>query len=339
MTTLANRSKQIGFMNGPVLRGDLLDFLEEAQGVESMLIAQRILPPYGVPLQSGQYLKLRIGRAELLSATVSRHAPGAAFPRSTRTYESDTYDCIPYGDEELVPFESEQETSRFGLEQLGEAAKLIMRKHLLAHELRTASAIFNPTTFTATTSTIAYTVANLASVDFVGADFLPLTVRLMLKGYNPKEATVVMSRAVYNYIRRSANAQAFFRGNRPNDSIILYGEGQLSDLLGVKEVLVGDAGYNTAGKSNAGPGPGPSYISTLVPIWSNSYIWVGITKSGNFTAGGAGRTVYWDKYGGLFIPETYPEWSRDSTVVRVKAYMIEKIVDTVCAELIITQYA
>jgi hypothetical protein len=151
-----------------------------------------------------------------------------------------------------------------------------------------------------------------------------------------------MSRAIFNYIRRSTLAQNFFRGNRPSDSFILYGEGQLADLLGVKGVLVGDAGYSTAGKFNASSSWTAANQSTLIaslqPIWPNTYIWVGIVKSGNFTAGGAGRVVYWDKYGGLFIPETYPEWSRDSTVVRVKAYMIEKIIDTVCAELIITQY-
>jgi hypothetical protein len=55
--------------------------------------------------------------------------------------------------------------------------------------------------------------------------------------------------------------------------------------------------------------------------------------------GGAGRTFYWDKEGGLFVTESYRDESLRSNVIRVRQHDVIKVVDGTSGELITTAYS
>lgn len=317
-------------MNGPILRGQIDTYLEEAKGAIKNLIGLQLFPEYGSPLQSGQYLKLRIALAELLNADVARHAPGAAFTRYTRTFEYDNFDCIEYGIEELVPYVQADETSRYGLDQQSKAAELAMRRMLLAHEIRVQSQTYNTNNFTAQNPTVDYTTANggqTGTVNIVN-DILLAKQQLELRGVDPFDLTMVISSRLWDYVKQSGILQNYVRGNRPTDSDKLMKPMDFAALFDLKDVLVGRASYNTAGKAVV--------PATLAYIWPNTYWWLGRIQGGDFSAGGAGRTIFWEKYGNLFTSEEYPEYQRDSAVIRVKGHMIEKVVDLTSGQLVTT---
>lgn len=318
-------------MQGPILRGQIDTYLEEAKDAIKNLIGLKIFPEYGSPLQSGQYLKLRIALAELLNADVAKHAPGAAFTRYTRTFEYDNFDCIEYGIEELVPYVQADETSRYGLDQQSKAAELAMRRMLLAHEIRVAAQVYSTANFTAQNPTVDYTTANggpniTTGVNFV-ADVLSAKRALEVRGIDPFGLSVVISSPLWDYVKQSEIMQNYLRGNRPTDSDKIIRPEDAAAIFDLQNVYVGRASYNTAAKNQP---------ASLSYIWSNAYFWIGKVEGGDFSAGGAGRTIFWEKYGNLFTSEEYPEYQRDSAVVRVKGHMIEKVVDPTCGQLVTT---
>lgn len=309
-------------MNGPILRGQIDTYLEEAKAAIKNLIGLKIFPEYGSPLQSGQYLKLRIALAELLNADVARHSPGAAFVRYTRTFEYANFDTIEYGIEELVPYVQADETGRYGLDQQSKAAELAMRRMLLAHEIRVASQVFNSGNFTVLQPSVNYTTANGGQASNgvnVVNDILTARRQLEIQGIDPFNLTLVISSPLWDYVKQSLILQNYLRGNRPTDSDKLMQPQDFAALFDLKDVLVGRASYNTAGKNVV-----PAVLSY---IWNNSYWALVEIVGGDFSAGGVGRTIFWEKYGNLFTSEEYPEYQRDSAVVRVKGNMIETVVN------------
>jgi hypothetical protein len=71
-------------------------------------------------------------------------------------------------------------------------------------------------------------------------------------------------------------------------------------------------------------------------IWPYTYIFIGVLSGGDIYNGGAARTIFWEERGGLFQAVGYPEWHRDSNIVRCQSYCTEKMIDTTCGELITT---
>ena len=106
-------------------------------------------------------------------------------------------------------------------------------------------------------------------------------------------------------------------------------EAMLGKAFGIPNVLIGDATYDSSKK---GQTAAPVYI------WNNDYIWVGNVQGGDFSAGGAGRTVVWTgDASSLFVTETYRSEQNRSDVIRVRQHTDEKIVSTPSGTLIGTQ--
>lgn len=308
---------------------DVNTYLEEARGAEDNLIGLKVFPPAGQPTQTGRYLKWRIAGAELLKANAPVHAPGSAFPRVNRRWDFDSYATVERGLEELIPIPTEEYISKFGFPLRARTAAWVQRQQLLAHELRVESALFNTSNFTSTNASVAYTSTNIATLDFVN-DVLAAKRRLEKKGVNPSEATIVMSSALWDLIRRSTIFQTYIRGNQPTDSKLIINVATAANLLGVKEILVGKASYDPTGT-------GAAYDPTkLQYIWPVTYFWIGKIEGGDFMAGGAGRTIFWSGLGPLFQAFGYPDFQRDSNIVRVKSHTVEKVIDPTCGELVQT---
>lgn len=313
-----------------VLRPDVQTKVEEAAQADQMFIGERVFPVFNSPTKNGQYPKFKLATGELLAHDNKPRAPGSAYQRLQRAYETDTYDCQDRGLEEPVDDSVSRDVARFFDAEVA-AANLTYRNVRIGHEVRVAAALMAPATFTATAAAVAYTEANIATIAF-HRDILAAADRLNAKGIVPN--AVVMNNLVFNRTRRSTLAQNFIRGaGRATDSTQLLNAADLAASLGdigVNQVLVGRLSYNGAKKGQA---------FSATSVWGSTYIWVGRIEAGDFMNGGAGRSIVWTEEGGLFVTETYRDEEIRSDVVRVRQNMVEKVIDASAGELITTSYS
>ncbi|NBW15256.1 MAG: hypothetical protein EBR82_45410 [Caulobacteraceae bacterium] len=312
--------------SGATLRGDITTAIIEGQSGNSGFIGADVFPIYNSSVKAGQYLRLRLGNAELLNDDASVVAPGASYPRTSRAFDNDNFTCVEYGLEEVVPDALAADVSRFfGLET--ETAKILLRNIQIGHEVEVAAALFNTGNFTATNSLIAYSEANLTTINFPG-DVAAAKQRLLKKGVLPN--AVVMSQEVFDRIRRSTLAQNQFFGVISNTGGRLLSEQEIAAVAGVEFCYVGKAAKNSAAK-------GQSFSGGFV--WNNTYVAVANIAGGDFAAGGVGRTIIWSEDASApFVTESYRDENRRSNILRVRSNRTVKVIDTTAAELITTQW-
>lgn len=314
--------------DGAVIRADINTHVEEAQVVDKLFIASKVFPPYLSDVKDGTYPKFKIGESELLSPDVSKRAPTGSYNRVQRDFTMDTFGTEDRGLEELVDDAQKADTVRF-FDQEVKSAKFVLRSMMLAHEVRVAAAVMNSGNFTATAALVAYSAANLANqtINPVG-DILAAIQRLTDKGVVPN--SIVLDSRMFTRVRQSTALQNYIRGNRPSDSQILLKPDDVAAAFELQNCFVGRMPKNVAKKGQA---------ASLTPVWGTTYMWVGQIEGGDPQAGGAGRTIVWNKEGGLFVSETYRSEERRSNVVRVRQNTTEKVIDGSAGELITTSYS
>jgi hypothetical protein len=310
-------------------RSDIYALVMQANtDFNKLFIGDLVLPPKPEPIRLGIYMKAKLANAELLNADAQPRAQGATYARSNRKYDTDTFDCLEYGAESVIDDSYENEVERFMNLEATEAM-LLERSLRISYEARVAAAIMNASTFTATAATVAYTAANVATIDVVNDVDLAKT-RLLKNGIIANAA--VMSQDLFNRIRRSTLLQNQIYGVVPRTAgqRMLPAEDDVARALGVDNLYVGKAPKN-------GNQKGQTYSGSFV--WGTTYIWVGNVAGGEYQAGGVGRTIQWDKdTTGLFTPETYRSDERRANILRVRQNVAEKIIDETAGELITTSY-
>ncbi len=331
-----------------VPRTDISTALMEAVGQEKKFIAQMLLPIYDSPTEVGRYPRFRKGAAELLRAgrspsdattfnsSTKRNQMGT-YNELTRKFEWAAFQTEEYGLQERIDDKIRTRMRNFFDADLI-TSKLLMNSLMLDYEmevsakLNTTSSTDSEEGFTATNSAVAYTEANIATIDFP-RDVNDCLERLTLLGTDPQECTMVLSLSVYNRLRRSQKLQTYVYGflnvtqggSQINTSMI-------ANCFGLANVLIATKSVDVAMK-----GKTPS----LVPVWGNTNVWLGKLGEGDFMNGGAGRTVTWgaDSPGGLFTSEQFRDEHRRGDILRIRSNRVLKIVDPTCAQLIATQYS
>ena len=294
-----------------------------------LFIADQILPVKGEDVKRGIYMRAKLANAELLNGDAAPRANGDAYQRVNRKYDTDTFDAIEYGLESVIDDAYESEVERFMNLEATEAS-LLMRSLQISYERRVAAAVMNASTFNATGALVAYTEANLATIN-LPADVQAARNRLMLEGIVPN--AIIMSQNVFSRIQRSTLMQNQIFGVVPKSAgqFTLPGEDDVARALGVDKLFVAKSAYNSNQK-------GQTYSGSF--IWSDTYVSVAQVMGGEYQAGGIGRTIQWSKdTTGLFTPETYRSDERRSNILRVRQHVAEKIIDESAAELITTSYA
>jgi hypothetical protein len=294
-----------------------------------MFIGDQILPVKGEDVKRGIYMKAKLANGELMNGDAKPRANGAAYDRINRVYDVDQYDALEYGLEAVIDDAYEAEVERFMNLEATEAM-LLERSLRISYEARVAAAVFNASTFTATAAAVAYTEANLATIN-LPADVAAAKLRLLKKGIVPN--SIIMSANVFNRIQRSTLMQNQIFGVVPKSAgqFTLPGEDDVARALGVEKLYVAKAAKNSNGK-------GQTFAGSF--IWSDTYISVAQIAGGEYQAGGIGRTIQWSKdTTGLFTPETYRSDERRSNILRVRQHVAEKIVDETAAELITTSFS
>lgn len=318
--------------SGATIRADLNIVVEEAYHVEKHFIGAAALPPMPVEAKSGTYPKIEIAGGALMDAVATERARGGSYGQISRKWTTDTYDCVDRGLEEPVDDTDVKDLRRFFNVEAA-AAKLTMRNVKLAHEVRAAAALFNTTNFgAATNSAVAYTEANIATINFV-RDVLDAIERVADNGIQAN--TIVLSSTVLNRLKRSTLLKEWVRGSikgSVDQPINAQAIAQSFADDGIERVLVGRARQNTAKKGQA---------KSVSSIWGTTYVWVGYVNPSARTPqdGGAGFTFYWNAEGGLFVTETYRDESKRSNMVRVRQNTTEKITDGTAGTLIATQWS
>jgi hypothetical protein len=315
---------------GATIRHDLNTVVMEASQADKFYIGPKLLPFYGVDAKSGIYPKLTKAISELLKPGSTDRERSGSYGRIKRAWTNDTYDTQDRGIEEEIDDVDVKDISRwFDLEAI--TAKTVLRAMMLAQEIRAAAAIFNTTNFgAATNSTVAYTEANIATIDAV-QDIQIAIQKIVNNAEIPN--TIVMTPNVFNRLRRSTLMKSFITGvNLPAANITANTIQQAFAANGIEQVLIGAAPYDSSVKKG-------TQVYTAANIWADTYIWVGRVASGDPYNGGAGRTLGWNAEGGQFVTETYREEKIRSNIVRVRQHTIEKIIDSSCGTLIATQYS
>jgi hypothetical protein len=314
------------------IRADINAFVEEAQAAEKHLIGGKIFPRHGVEARSGTYPRMKIGEGGLLRRDVTQRAPGASYNRISRKHSMDAYECEDRGLEEAIDDSKVQEVKTyFDVEVL--TAKLVLRNMLLDFEVKVAAKTFDTAVFPNANKKVAYTEALIATCDFP-YDLEFALEELRLRGVDPN--TIVISQKLFNYVTRTKLLQDYIFGamdttKRKNISRKDI-ESTFSEKSGFElSLLVGSAGYDA---TNKGDDNDPA---VLTRIWGNGHIWIGNVQGGDFSAGGAGRTLTWNADAPEhFVTETYREENKRGDVVRVRSNSTEKVVDETAGQIIVT---
>jgi len=319
-------------------RQELAAVIREGQGINRLNIHSQILPTLPVNKRTVHLVKAKIANTQLarILDDFLLTAPGANVERITATLNDDSFSIGIRKREVQIPDEAEMDYADYlSLESLfsqqaGEAVELTT-------EYLTALAIMNATTFGAgTNSAVAYTEANIATIDFV-RDVYDAIERGIDKGeiYN----TVVISSQVYKRIRRATLVKNFVTGQ-----LGLGFEVNQANLqkcfadVGIEKVLIGGSFYNSAAD-----GATPS----MSRIWGNTYVWVGATSSqasadvdGIASIQGVGVNAYWENYtpNDGYGVDTYREEKTESNIVRAKTSKAPYIANANAGTLITTQY-
>ena len=321
----------MAFINGgTTIRADISQALIEAPQADVGLIGAQLLPLQNVDAKAGTYLKVQLAAGELLSNNALNRESGSNYSRGIRSFASANYATNEFGLEELLPDDASADLNRF-FSYESETAKFLLRQLKLSHEKRVADLLWNATTpFTIADQTraVAYTQALVATVD-IARDVA--AAKLALAQYGYESNCVAMSANVFELIRRSTLLQNQFFGVISSTGARLLSEAEIAAALGVTNLLVGRAAYNSAGKNKSYTG------SFVVP---DTKIIVGQVSGGEFTAGGIGRTLVWtgDAAGG-FVSESYRDDARRSQVLRVRMNTDEVVIDANAAVRITTNFA
>jgi hypothetical protein len=316
------------------LRQDLNGFVQEqSPDIERMLIGLKIAPAVPGPF-SGQYPRNTILDTGLLQPGGNKaRVRGTAFPRNKTTIGNDFYELQDFSEEETIDLKTIREYSRFfAMEQ--SASVRATRRALLGHERRIASIVQNTNNFNATGAVVAYTNANLATINFA-QDILNAVDRLQRRGYSPD--TIALSSDVASRIRTTTLLQNFLKPfaagvTVATDSAIVAAFAQ----VGIRQLLIGTIGLDLAGTGST---------TTLVPAWSNSHIWVGkvgmVPNGGNVYSPGEGaiRTIYDEGQSGPISISSYDDTAINSVVIRANHDVAEKVFDQAAGELITTNFA
>lgn len=308
-----------------VPRLDISTLLMEAVHQEKHFVASSLLPVYGSEREVGRYPRFRIGKGELLKKESQKRGATGTYNESEEQFEWDSYQTQEYGHEKRVD-DTVRKQMRDFFDSDMVTAKFCMSKLMLDYEVEAAAAIMDPAVFTAAAAKVNYTENLLDTIDFP-FDLNATIEALTLNGEEPN--TIVMSLSVYNRLKRSKLLQTYLYGHlNTTQGGSNITPNLVAEAFGIPNIVIAKKSYDRGIKGK----------TDVVPVWGNSYIWVGEVQGGDFMNGGAGRTIIWDadSEGGLFTTDQYREEKRRGDMIRVRSNRVIKIVNPNSGRLITT---
>lgn len=305
-------------------RPDLAASLEEFDlAMDSMeFIGHRVYPVVPVAKQSGNFGKIPI--EQLLQNRETKRAPGSGYNRGNWTFDKATYTCEEHGVEEPVDDrEAAMYADYFDAEVVSTARA--MRAVVEAQEKRIAAAVFNASTYTATTVTNEWDdAANATPIADVEAK-----VQAIYGASGLWPNAMVINRKVFRNLRNVAEIvdRLKYQGfvDVRAEQITTSALAQVFDL---PFLLVAGGTKNTANEGAA---------ASLSPIWSDEYCWIGrIATTNDFREPCVGRIFHWASDGSDVDGrvETYRDERVRADIVRVRHDVDEVDLHTTAAGLL-----
>lgn len=284
---------------------------------------------------SGNYPVIRLGKGEMLRSNMEPRKPGSKFKQIEAEIDKEDNTLVGAGIDVVVPLEIAEDSSISGLEALtvyGEEAYLNALRY---HESRVA-AMAQGSDFDAVAATVAYTQANIDTIDF--PQDLENAIR-RIRGRGERPDTITLSPDVWSRIRRAKLTKDFIVGEIRPTAQVTPGNLQLAFAdLGIKHVRIAEGYVNNSAKGKE---------DKIESVWSNSHIWVG--SAGDATpanpSGGANRirsamaTFFWSHFGNPFVIKQW--YDEDIESYKIRAWGIDnvKAVNTKAGVRITTSFA
>jgi hypothetical protein len=308
-----------------LIRPELSAVVEEAAFADNYFIGLQVFPVYNSERDTGEYYKITKSASELQKKNVTERAAKSPYGKVDRTFEKDSFTCKDRGiEEDLDDTVTAKLANFFSTEQV--TSRLLLRSIMLDHEARVAAEVFNASNFDANNAAVAYTEANLATINF------PLDLQNAIKLVKKRGEmvnAVIMNRDVFDRVRRSTLLSSFLFGPLGGGQQVT--QEMLAKAFGVERLLIADATVDTSKKGQT---------AAAGYIWGSNYVWVGNIQGGDFAAGGAGRTIVWTgDASSTFVTETYRKEDIRCDCIRVRTHTTEKVISAPSGTLITTNYA
>jgi len=285
-------------------------------------ITHRVLPVFETPKVSGTYGVIPI--EQMLRASNTKRAAGGAYGRGGWTFQEQSYTCLENGFEEPVDDrESEMYSDFFDAEQV--SAARAFEQVLRGQEERVAAAVFNTTTWTATSVTNEWDDASNAT---------PITdvengVQAVYAASGVWPNALIINRKVYRNLRLCDQIIDRFKSQGFVDvRASKINEAMLASIFDLDEIIVAGTTKNSANEGAA---------ASLAPVWSDEYAMITkVATSNDLREACLGRTFHWGQDGSQ--PGGTIESYRDETVrgdvVRVRHDVDNKIIYSAVGELL-----
>lgn len=302
-----------------LVRGDLGVAVDEyRRGPQAFgWIAEKIMPPIFVPMQSSEYPVIPI--EAMLSQQDTKRAMRGFYNRSDYETEMGFYSTKENGWEELLD-ERERKlyATLFDAELIAtlRATGIVLR----SQEIRVASKLFNAGNFDGGGLGIEWSVlATAKPIDDIAAAKNAVRAKC---GMIPD--TLVLPYVAFQNMRNTAQVADLLKYTFPGQDIKSMSAAQLAQVVDVQRILVGDEQVNTAKKGKA---------AVLGEIWNPEYALLTVTaQTDSVDEPCVGRIFRWDEEsgageGGTVVEQYYQDANR-SDVYRVRNDSDERLLKT-----------
>jgi len=304
-------------VNSAIRRPDLnlavQEFVEDEMAGMGF-IGLRIFPIFPTAEKESTYPV--IPKEAMLSIQNVDRTPRGVYPRDDFEYERGYYSTSERGYEEPL---DDSEASLFGLEGGNVAEEIAVKRASLkiarAQERRIAAKLFNSSNFSATSVSTCWDVAASAQP----IDDVKTGIGAFRKQCGMLPNALVISYTTYLALQVCDQIVDQLKYTFPGIDVSNLNVQQMARVLGVQELLVGGAVYNSAGKGQD---------ATIADLWDDEYAaLVRISSGMDITAPCVGRTFLWtaDTPENQVV-EQYREEQRRSEIYRVRQYVGEEFI-------------
>jgi len=315
-----------GTVQRPDLRAMFDQFPVEAQ--RRGLVASKVLPIAPMSLQSSNYSVLPLAQVSRIEK-VSRASDGS-YARGQFRHDRDSFNTQEYGFEAEI----DERSNRIFATGFGIQADVIAANHSLsmilrAYEKRVAAESQNTTTFD--DDAVGNGNWKNPSADILG-DVKAAALKIKARtGLSWREVSVVIPDTIFASVLD--NTGIINRINSTGVESIKRSEitpEKVAQALGIKEVIVPGAMYNTADEGQD---------ATMADIWDNDKVFCGVLIPQGSTwemTPGVGQTFAWDGDGGVAEGTMEQYWSdaKRSMVIRARHEVDEKVIYAACGHII-----
>jgi hypothetical protein len=303
-----------------IARVDLMGYLLETPLTQRFL-GDEIAPAFVVPSKSGTFKRMPL--EAMLSRGDVKRAKNGGYNASDHELEEDTFACKEYGHKSRLDDDEALLYNKQGNYDQIKAARL--RNILMVErEIRLQGTLHNTTTFPLSGNTgksISVEWDTSATCDPMG-DVADARSGIRARGGATNNLILQCSDVAWGDLWRAESVLERFKyvvaGKTP-DPTDEAARREMARHLGVKNILVGEALYNSA-KDGATP--------VVADVWDDEYAVVfNAPTGGDISEPCAMRTFVWEEgeAGGLFTVEEYRDPDTRANMLRVRQHVQEKL--------------